>query len=260
MFSVLLEGYRIFIKYWKFFTLLVLVSVGVATVVVNSLEIKYEANYIAAPYFETATDATLKLKEVAAAINDNNKEYISKNLSDSLDPNDFTNASVKKMQTNIDISMKHVKVKFMVDVINPNNLDQWDRAIKRQFHLANQLPGNYYRSREINMERMKAIMKDRYEYDISEANDSDDVLTVLKYYNKKDSLSINDSNMIDLLFAKYKVEYFNSLKVNTITNFNSSYHEKEEQFEKPTIFLSMSFLPLFIILFVLIAYVNDNPK
>ena len=91
MFEILDLSKLILKRNWILFLVLSIITFSIATYNLITSEIVFEANYTGAPYYETASDVTYKVKELSMAINDNDQEYINKYLSDSIDVNDFNN-------------------------------------------------------------------------------------------------------------------------------------------------------------------------
>lgn len=256
MFEILIFIKLILKRNWIFFSVLSTITFSIATYNLITSKIIFEASYIGAPYYETASDVTYKIKELSMAINDNDQEYINKYLSDSIDVNDFTNAKIKKERMPADYTFKHIKVKLLVDVIDSTNLKVWDRKLHQFYINASNVKGNIYRGREVLKERISILADKEYGYDTTAENDSLKYLNILKGYLERDSVIVSDSNMIDLVFARYIAEYRNSIGVNQIITLSSSHHPKKEQIELFSTFLYTSLSPLFILLFFWSAYLE----
>ena len=256
MFEILNFSKKILKRNWILFLVLSIITFSTATYNLITSEIVFEANYTGAPYYETASDVTYKVKELSMAINDNDQEYINKYLSDSVDVNDFNNAKTKKERMPADYTFKHIKVKLLVDVLDSSNLKVWDRKLHQFYINASNIKGNIYRGREVLKERISILADKEYGYDTSDENDSLKYLTILKGYLEREKVIVSDSNMIDLFFARYIAEYRNSIGVNQINTLSSSHHPKKEQIEMFSSFLYISLSPLFIILFFWSGYLE----
>lgn len=241
---------------WKLFLVLILISFAVASYKLSNTKRVYEAHYVGAPYYETATDVTYKIKELSIAINDKDQAYINKYLGDSINVNDFTNARVQKKATPADYTFKHIKIELLVDVIDSNNISIWDRRLYQFYVNSSNIKDNKYRGREVLKERIKLLADKQYNYDVSAKNDSDLYLNILNGYLKRDSVVVSDSNMVDLVFARYIAEYRNSIGVNQITSLTSSHHLKKEQAAKLWNFLYILFGPAFLVLLIWAAYID----
>lgn len=256
MFEILKISKSILLRNWFLFCILSIITFSTATYNLITSELVFEANYIGAPYYETASDVTYKLKELAVAINDNDQAYINKYLSDSLNVNDLQNAIIKKERKSADYTFKHIKVKLSVDVLDSSNLEIWDRKLHQFYTNASNIKENTYRGREVLKERISILAEKEYKFDVSEKNDSLKYLKILKGYLKRDSVIVSDSNMIDLVFARYIAEYRNSISVNKINTLTSSHHLKKDQTELFSSFLYTSIAPLFILLFFWASYLE----
>ena len=254
MFEILDLSKLILKRNWILFSVLSITTFSIATYNLITTEIVFEANYIGAPYYETASDVTYKVKELSIAINDNDQEYINNYLSDSIDVNDFNNAKTTKEKMPADYTFKHIKVKLHVDVIDSSNLKVWDRKLHQFYINASNIKGNIYRGREVLKERISILADKEYGYDTSAENDSLKYLTILKGYLEREKVIVSDSNMIDLFFARYIAEYRNSIGVNQINTLSSSHHPKKEQAKLFAAFLYTSISPLFILLFFWSGY------
>jgi hypothetical protein len=256
MFDILRISKEIIKRNGKLFSGLTLITFSIAIYNLLTTELVFEANYTGAPYYETASDVTFKVKELCAAINDNDQEYINKYVGDSLDVKDLTNALGKKLQHSSDYTFKHIKVKLSVDVLDSTNLSLWDKKIHQFYLNASNNKDNLYRGREVYKERISILAEKQYGYDVSDKNDSLKYLNILKFYLGQDSLNISDSNMVDLVFARYIAEYRNSISVNQITTLTSSHHLKKEQILLFSSFIYTSIAPLFILLFFWTSYLD----
>ena len=256
MFEILNLSKLILKRNWILFSVLSIITFSSAIYNLITSKHVFEANYIGAPYYETASDVSYKVKELCMAINDSDQEYINNNLSDSIDVNDFNNAKTSKEKMPADYTFKHIKVKFRVDVIDSSNLKVWDRKLHQFYINASNIKGNIYRGREVLKERISILADKEYGYDISAENDSLKYLNILKGYLDRDKVIISDSNMIDLFFARYIAEYRNSIGVNQINTLSSSHHPRKEQIDLFSTFLYISLSPLFIILFFWSGYLE----
>tara|TARA_B100000795_G_C22675424_1_gene389582 strand:- start:158 stop:943 length:786 start_codon:yes stop_codon:yes gene_type:complete len=254
MFEVFNISWVIIKQNWIFFSVSVLISCAVACYNLSNVKVVYEAHYIGAPYYETATDVTYKVRELSVAINDKNQAYINMYLSDSINVNDLRNATVKKESKAADYTFKHIKVRLLVDVNDSNNLSVWDRKLHDFYVKASNIKNNQYRGREVLKERIKILADKQYGYDVSAKNDSDLYLNILKGYLERDTVIVSDSNMVDLVFARYIAEYRNSIGVNQIDSLISSYRLKNEQDSQLWKFLYTLFGPSFFILLLWSSY------
>lgn len=245
-------------KHKLLFIVVFLISSGVSFYEWNNEEKVYEANYIGAPFYETAADVDFKVKELATAINDNNQAYIDKYLSDSLDVKSVRNATTKKINRPADFTYKHQKVSLIVEVLDSSSTPQWDKELRRFYISVANNPENEYRGREVLEERIKAIAINHYKYDVSDLNEEDQYLKILNYFFNKDSIVVSDSNKIDLVFARYIAELKNSKSVNEIATLTSSYHEVTQATSRFRSFLYIPFGPLLIILFIWSALIENR--
>jgi hypothetical protein len=256
MFEILRIIKGILKQNWKSFSILFIISFSYATYEVVQSELVFEANYIGAPYYETATDVTYKVKELSVAINDNDQNYINKYLSDSLNVFDLNNAITTKERKSADYTFKHIKVKLSVDVLDSSNLHMWDTKLHQFYRNASNIKGNQYRGREVLKERIAILAEKQYGYDISANNDSIKYLSILSGYLQRESVVVSDTNMVDLVFARYIAEYRNSIGINQINTLSSSHHLKKEQIKLFSSFIYTAFGPLFFILFIWSAYIE----
>ena len=256
MFEILIFSKLILKRNWILFSVLSTITFTTAIYNLITSEIVFEANYTGAPYYQTASDVTYKVKELSMAINDNDQEYINKYLSDSIDVNDFNNAKTEKEKMPADYTFKHIKVKLLVDVIDSTNLKFWDKKLHQFYINASNIKGNIYRGREVLKERISILADKEYGYNTSEKNDSLKYINIVKRYFARDSVIVSDSNMIDIVFASYIAEYRNSIGVNQINTLASSHHPKKDQVELFSTFLYISLSPLFILLFFWSGYLE----
>ncbi len=256
MFEILNISKGIIQRNWILFSVLTVVTFSIASYNVASSELVFEASFVAAPYYETANDVHYKVKELSVAINDNDQEYINKYVGDSLDVHDLTNASSKLDRNHSDFTFKHIKLKLEVDVTDSSNLELWDKKLHEFYLSSSNCEENQYRGREVLKERISILAEKQYHYDVSEKNDSLKFLNILKFYLNQDSLTISDSNMVDLVFARYIAEYRNATSVNKVISLSSSHHLKKEQIVLFSAFMYTAFGPLFILLFFWAAYIE----
>lgn len=246
---------RAIVKKNKWFFLAVLfISIGVSVFKFYTETTSYKAQYIAAPYYESAADVKYKVEELAKAINENNQNYINKHLSKSLNVSDLSNAKVKKDNKPADYTFKHIKVRLLVDVVDSSNIKSWDKYLHTFYEKTANDTSKLYRGREVLKERLNTIAKNNYAYDISDANHEDHYLNLIKFFTNRDSITISDSNMIDLVFAQYIAEFRNSKQVNEIITLESSFHEEVDQINYSLHFFFLPFGPFLLIVFLWSAY------
>lgn len=256
MFEIFQISWTVLKENWKSFSFLLLVSLAIAIYNYSNTELVYEAEYVGAPYYETASDVAYKVKELKVAINDNDQAYINRYVSDSLNVYELTNAIVKKESKGADYTFKHIKVKLKVDVLDSTNLDLWDRQLHQFYIRSSNIEGNQYRGREVLIERLEELSKQHYGYDVSARNKTDNLLRLLKIDLQRDKMVLTDSNMVDILFARYIAEYRNSMGVNKINSLVSSHHLKEEQVAKLWTFIYTFLGPAFLVLFFWSSYID----
>lgn len=254
MFQMLIHSWEVLKKRWKLFLLTFIASLTLASIDYCFPTKTFRASFIAAPYYETATDVSIKVKELASAVNAGNQKYINNYLDSSLNVSDLENAQGKIKWNHSDYTYKHVKVVFSADVMFSKDLEKWDKALLN-FYTENSNDTNcYYRGREVVKERLRLLTKDQYQYDISAKNDSDYILKITRGYMERDSMMINDSNMFELVLARYIGEYKNSITVNPVTNLSESYNLSEFVQFPLRRFLVIAFSPIFIGLFLFAAF------
>jgi hypothetical protein len=254
MFEVFNISWVIIKQNWIFFSVSVLFSCAIASYNLLNVKVVYEAHYIGAPYYQTATDVAYKVRELCAAINDKDQAYINTYLSDSINVNDLSNGTVQKEAKAYDDSFKHIKIKLLVDVNDSNNLSLWDKKLHEFYVKHSNTKNNQYAGREVLKERIKILADKQYGYDLSAKNDIDLYLNILKVSLERDTVIVSDSNMVDLVFARYIAMYRNSIGVNQIDSLISSHRLKNEQDSQLWKFLYTLFGPSFLILFLWSSY------